>query len=476
MRISVVLRYVGFVILLSSAFLFISFIVSVFYGGNAEFELLFCALIALALGLFPMIFVPPAETLKSREGLFIVVISWVLTCIIGAVPYILFGGEFNLADAIFESISGFTTTGASILSNVEGLPVGLMFWRSSTHWIGGMGIVLFILVIMPNMGKTTMVLYNSEMSSLAKENFNFRTKTALKVLLLVYVGLTILEVVFLMFFGMNWFDAVNHSFATIATGGFSTKNLSVAHFNSLPIEITIMVFMFLSGIHFGLLFTTLIFKKFNLFRSEVVRYYFFISFIGIVFISLNLLGSHYQSFWTAMRYASFQLLSLSTTTGFATVDTANWPYFSQILLLFFTMQCACAGSTAGGIKIDRVLLFWKTLFRHVRKSNHNNAVLFVKLDKKVIDEDVISNSLMYIIIYVVVVFFSAACVSAMGIDPMTSISGAAATMGNVGPGFGGVSSLGNFGGLPDAAKYIFSADMLLGRLEIFAFLSIFAKG
>ncbi len=475
MRLSVVFRYVGFVILLSSIFLLISFFISVFYDSKPEVELLFCAIISFLFAVFPLIFVPPATTISSREGLFIVVISWLGTCLIGSLPYFLYGGEFQFINAIFESVSGFTTTGASILSDVEALPKGLLFWRSSTHWIGGVGIVLFVLVIVPYMGKTTMVLYNSEMSPLAKDNFHYRTKTALKILLWVYIGLTVFETLLLVIFGMNYFDAINHSFATIATGGFSTKNLSIAYYNSISIEIIIMIFMFLSGIHFGLLFSTLLFGHFNIFRSEVVRYYFIISVIGILFITIDLVNSNIESFWTSLRYASFQLLSLSTTTGFASADSASWPSLSKILLIFFTMQCACAGSTAGGIKIDRVLLFWKSVKRHIKKSNHPNAIVFVKLEKRVIEEEVISSSLMYIIFYVIIVFFSAACVAAMGTDIMTAISGAAATMGNVGPGFGSVSSMANYGGLPDAAKIIYSIDMLLGRLEIFAFISILSK-
>jgi trk system potassium uptake protein TrkH len=317
------------------------------------------------------------------------------------------------------------------------------------------------------------MLVKNEFSSLAQHNFIQNTKQVFRILVIVYLGLTISETIALRIAGMSWFDAVNHSFATVATGGFSTKNLSVAYYDNVAIDVIIIVFMFLSGVHFGLLFYTVTGSRYNIFKSGVVKFYFFATITGILLVSLNLYFTNLFSFPASLRYSAFQVVSLSTTTGFANANSTIWPSFSIMLLVFFTLQCACAGSTAGGIKVDRVLILVKALKIQIQKFHHPNAVIALKVDNKTVNPDAVNNAIMYIVLYILIVFISALLITAMGVDMLTAFSGSAATMGNVGPGFNMVYSLGNFNSIPDAGKWVLSANMLLGRLEIYALISLF---
>jgi trk system potassium uptake protein TrkH len=243
MRPHIIFRYTGLILLFNGIFLLISSLISVIYTDSAFMPLFYSAIIAMLFGTFPLIFVPPASDISNKEGFTVVVSSWLLSCLMGLIPYILWGGEFTFTNAWFESVSGFTTTGSSILTNIEALPAGLLFWRASTHWIGGIGIIIFALSVLPSMGRAGIVLYRAEISPLATENFHFRTRKALKILVTVYVGLTLAETIGLLFCGMGLFDSLTHSFATIATGGFSTKNSSIAHFRSVPIEAVVIFIM-----------------------------------------------------------------------------------------------------------------------------------------------------------------------------------------------------------------------------------------
>ena len=326
---------------------------------------------------------------------------------------------------------------------------------------------------MPAMSRTKMSLTNLEISSLAKDNYRYRIQKTMRVVLVVYVFLITTETMFLKIAGMNWFDAVNHSFSTVATGGFSTKNLSIAYYNNVWIEIIITVFMVLSGFHFGLLFTSITSKRNNIFRSEVARYYFFSIVVASLLLTVNLWATDTYSLVSAVRYAFFQLAAVTSTTGFATVDTASWPAFSILILIFFSLQCACAGSTSGGIKSDRVLMLFKIFRTRILQMQHPNAIVRVKMDNVPVNDDVVRSVSVFITLYLFVLFVGALMLTGMGIDLMTSFSAMVACLGNVGPGFGEVSSLGNFSDLPVAGKLICAFAMLLGRLELFGFLQIF---
>ncbi len=473
MRFHVLLKYIGYILLLNSCFLFISFLIAWYNNDTSMFALLYSTVLNAIFGVFPLIFVPKVSQINNKEGYFIVVLSWLVSCLFGTIPYILWGGDFTFTNAIFEVVSGFTTTGSTILADIESLPYGLLFWRASTHWIGGIGIVIFAMVILPAFtGGAKTALYNKEMSPLAMENFQYRTKKALQIILVVYLGLTLLQIIALCLAGMNLFDSVCHTFATVATGGFSTKNISIAYYDSLSIEIIIMVFMLFSGMHFGLLFATVTLNKPNIFTSSIIRYYVLANLVGIVLVAWNVRQSQFDNYGDAFRYASFQVISLGTTTGFATIDTAIWPGFAKMILIFFTIQCACSGSTAGGIKVDRVVLFFRSVRKEIKLAQHPNAIVSLSIDNNPRDE-IVESTLNFIVLYILIIFISTTLLSLMDIDLLTAFSATITCIGNVGPGFERVSSLGNFGSLPDAAKWILSFDMLLGRLEIYGLILLF---
>jgi trk system potassium uptake protein len=473
MRPHVILRYVGFVLLLNSSFLFIAAMISLFNSESAIIPLLYSVLVLSLFGVFPLIFVPPPSHITNIEGFVTVVASWLMSCLAGSLPYILWGGEFTFTNAWFESVSGFTTTGSSILTDIEALPLGLLFWRSATHWIGGMGIILFVLSVLPSMGIAGMVLYRTEMSALARENFRYNAKTTMKILLTIYVGLTLIETVALLLCGMNLFDAITHAFGTIATGGFSPKNMSIAHYQSTSIEIVIIIFMILSGIHFALLFSTIFEKSTNLFKSTVVRYYLAALVIGIAITAINVGGNQFERWTEALRYSAFQIVSVGTTTGFANADTSVWPPLSQILIILFSLKGACAGSTSGGIKTDRIVILGKAFIKQIKMLQHPRAVIPVRVNGSSIHDDVLAMSLLYIVIYLCLVFVATTLLIALGVDMLSAFSGTVATTGNVGPGLGTVGSTGNYSAIPITGKWILSFTMLLGRLEIYGLIIFF---
>jgi len=468
MRIEIVLRYLGFILLFNALFLLISSAISLFEGYTAFSALLFSTVVTFLFGIFPIIFVPAALEITNKEGLFIVVFGWLLSCLIGVMPYVLWGEPFSFTNAWFESVSGFTTTGSSILADIEKVPMGLLFWRASTHWLGGVGIIVFVLAVMPSLGPAALVLYRSETSDLAHKNFRYRTQKTLMIILYVYVGLTGLEVIALLTQGLSLFDAICHAFATIATGGFSTKNTSLAYFNSPAVELIVMVFMILSGIHFGLLFLFVTGSFKPVFRSTILRYYVAAILLGVLLVSASLHVGLHDNWLNALRIAAFQVISIGTSTGFASADSAAWPALSQLILMFFTLQCACAGSTSGGIKVDRIVLFGKALKKQISNLRHPRGVFVIKLDGITIEDHAAESAMIYILIYLAILLVSTMCITAFGVDLLTSFSSVAASMGNVGPGFGLVGSMNNYGLLPSPVKWILTADMLLGRLEIFA--------
>lgn len=475
MRTGLVLKYIGAVLLLDSAFMLISAGISWLNGMDSGFSpmLLSFALTAI-LGMFPMIFVRRKEQINAKEGYCIVTGAWLLSCLVGTFPYLLYGGEFNFVNAWFESVSGFTTTGSTILTDIEALPNGLLFWRSSTHWIGGVGVVMFALAILPALGKTRMTLYSVELSTLAKDNFRYQAQKIVRILLFIYVGMTATVAALLKIAGMNWFDAVNHAFSTISTGGFSTHNTSIGSFSNVWIEIIITVFTFLAGLHFGLIYATLAGKKNNIFRSEVARYYFLSATAGVVIITMSLwLSGTYSSFAQAFRYGLFQGVTILTTTGFATADTTLWTPLAMTILFIFTLQCACAGSTAGGIKCDRILLSFKVLRNRIRQQQHPNAVLRIKLNGITQDESTINFAMLYIVVYLLFIILGTLINTACGTDFVTGLTAAATCVGNVGPGFGEVGSMESFAYMPVVMKISSTALMLFGRLEIFGLIQLF---
>lgn len=470
MNISVVARNIGIALLFNAMFMFLSAAVSVIYDFDSAFSpLLLSGVITFTTGLFPLIFVRKHEEIHIKEGFTIIVLAWILSCLFGMLPYVLWGGEFSLINAWFESVSGYTTTGGTILQDIEALPKSLLFWRSSTHFIGGIGVVVFMLLILPMVSTFKMRLSKMEMTSLSKENYRFRTKEAIRVISTVFVGLTIASAGAFMLAGMDWFDAINHAFSVAATGGFSTRNASIGAFDSFPVELVAVIFMLLGGLHFGLMYATFAERSLKLFKSPVTKFYLGTVGVATVLVSTDLFvhGSG-SGFWKTIWDSLFSVVSFISTTGFATVDNSAWPSLSILILVFLSIQCACSGSTSGGLKTDRVLIFIKSFKVQLRKQMHPSAVIPVRVGTTVVESSLVSAVNLYIIVYFLFMFIGAALLCMMGVDYMDAFSASISNLGNVGPGFGNVGSLDNFSQIPVMGKFILALQMLFGRLEIYS--------
>ena len=474
MRASIILRYIGTVMLCVSAFMLVSAGIS--YMNNVDsgfYPLLLSSMLTLTLGAFPLLFVPRAQSISNKEGFTIVVGSWVLASVVGMFPYLIWGGEFSLVNAWFESVSGFTATGATILNDIEYMPQGLLFYRTSSNWLGGVGVVMFALVILPSLGTSKMALSNVELSSLAKDNYRYRTQVIVRILLIVYVGLTIVTTLALKFAGLRWFDALNHAMSACATAGFSTKNASIAFYDNVSVELILAGAMLISSLHFGLIYATFLRKGNNVFRSEVVKTYFIIILAATLLITMSIYGANvYTDIWQSLRHSFFQVVSLITTTGFATADTNLWTPFAIVVLISVSIVCACAGSTSGGMKVDRLLIFCKILWARIRRQQHPNAVIRIRVDGVVQDSDMLNSVVVFMVTYFGLIFFATFTNTLFGQDLMTAFSSAVACVGNVGPGFGEVGSMGNFADIPVILKLQNSVLMLMGRLEIFGFIQL----
>ena len=476
MNISVVSRNIGIALLFNALFMFMSVVVSIVYDFDSAFSpLLLSGVITFTTGLFPLIFVRTHEEIHIKEGFTIIVLSWILSCIFGMLPYVLWGGEFTLVNAWFESVSGYTTTGGTILQDIEALPKSLLFWRSSTHFIGGIGVVVFMLLILPMVSTCKMRLSKLEMTSLSKENYRLRTKEAIRVISTVFVGLTVTSAIAYMLAGMGPFDAVNHAFSVAATGGFSTKNASIGAFDSFAVELVSAVFMIIGGMHFGLIYKTFSDGSMKLFRSPVTKLY--IGTIGVVTLLVTadlLISGSGDGFWDTLWTGFFNVASYISTTGFATVDCSAWPALSILLLMFLSVQCACSGSTSGGLKTDRILIFWKSFRVQLRKQMHPSAVIPTRVGDNIVDTQMVAAINLYIVVYFLFLFVGAAALCMMGVDYMDAFSASIANLGNVGPGFGNVGALDNFSQIPSFGKFILAAQMLFGRLEIYSLIIMFS--
>ncbi len=475
MRLYVILRYSGLVMLFAALFMAVSAVMSFIGGMDSSFyPLVLSSLLTALMGAFPLLFVPRIEQITNKEGFCIVVGSWIMACVVGMFPYLMWGGEFSLINAWFESVSGFTTTGATILQNIEALPRGLLFWRSCTAWLGGVGVVMFALVILPSLGKTKMTLSNVELSSLAKDNYRYRTQQIVRILLVVYMGLTVVTTLLLKVAGMGWFDALNHAMSACSTCGFGTKNASIAFYDNPYIELVLIGAMVFAGIHFGLIYATIVGKSKNIFRSEVSHTYFAVIGVGSLLVAVSLYFGHvYPDLLSSLRHSIFQFVSLQTTTGFATADTNTWTTFAILLLIFASVVCACAGSTSGGLKIDRMLLFAKMFKARMRRQQHPNAVIRIKVDGVIQEDELLTTVVIFMVTYLALIFVGSVVNALFGQDMMTAVSSAIACLGNVGPGFGEVGSMANYSELPTILKLQDAFLMLMGRLEIFGFIQLF---
>ena len=465
---------VGKALLVSALFMLLSVGVSLLNGRDTGFTpLLISFIITLIVGAFPFIFVKKVPSLSLKDGFVTIVLAWFLSFIFGMLPYVMWGGEFTLVNAWFESVSGYTTTGSTILNDVEALPKSLLFWRSSTHYIGGLGVVVFLLLVMPDASPYRLKLANMELSSLSKDGYRYKSTKVVWIITMVYIGLTLTSFLSLWAAGMSPFDAVNHAFSLAATGGFSTRNMSIAYFNSDLIDFVCIVFMAVSALHFGLIYAVFASRSFKPLNTTVVKYYF----ASIVFLSLMtaislVTDGGYESWGKAVMDSFFNVVSYMSTTGFANCDNSTWPWIACVVLIFVSFHCGCSGSTTGGIKIDRLLISFKAIANEVKRRLHPTSFSHVKMSGHHLADNTVSAVMLYIVLYVFVIFVSIVAVMLCGTDPADAVSGVIASVGNVGPGIGELGSLDNYSAQLTMAKVIYSFDMFLGRLEIFPILIV----
>ena len=447
-------------------------LVSLIYGEFSGVYFLIPSGILIVIYLLVGMKKPEKRTIYGKEGMVIVASAWVLWSLFGALPFTLSGSIPSYLDAFFETVSGFTTTGSSILTDVEALPQGMLFWRSFTHWIGGMGVLVFVMVLTTLDKRNSMYLMRAEVPGPEKDKLVPRTMSTARILYGMYLGLTLIEVILLLLGGMNMFDSLIHAFGTAGTGGFSNYAASVGHFDSAYIDGVISIFMILFGINFNLYFFLLIRDFKPVWKNEELRAYLGIILAAVAVITLNISGQ-YPNPLKAFRYALFQVASIITTTGYATADYNAWPMLSQCILLMLMVIGACASSTGGGIKVSRFLMVLKCIKREIKQMVHPKSISIIRVNDKKVGADVLRSLYVYLMAYAGIVVGSVLLVSIDNLDFGTTFSSVLATLNNIGPGIADVGPVGNFAEFSPLSKIVFCFDMLAGRLEIFPFLMLF---
>lgn len=474
MNYKMILHTLGRIMMVEAVFLLIPLGISIYHQDSALWSFVITILLLLAIGLPLTLKKPKNQVFYAREGFIIAALTWVIMSLFGALPFFLSGAIPNFIDSLFETISGFTTTGATLLTNVEALPKSLLFWRSETHWIGGMGVLVLMMAIIPKSDAQSMHIMRAEVPGPVVGKLVSKTMVTARILYAIYLGMTLLEITLLYVGGMPMFDSIVNSMGTMGTGGFSVLNASIGGYNSLYSEIVIMVFMFLAGINFNLFYLLLIGRVKQAFKSEELRCYSFIVLGAIVAIALNIM-SMYGTFAEALRYSGFQVVSIVTSTGFATADYTLWPTFSQLLLVLLMLFGACAGSTGGGMKIMRLVILAKSAGREIRRVFNPRSVAAIKLDGKPVEEEVVKSVSLFFFLHVFIAIVSCILISfdPFGYDVSETVSGVITCINNIGPGLGRLGPAGNFSGFSDFSTIVLSLDMLVGRLEIYPVLMLF---
>jgi len=465
---------VGKALLVSALFMLLSIVVSVLNGLDAAFTpLTISFIITLLVGAFPFIFIRNTPAMTLTDGYLTIVLSWLLSFIFGMLPYVLYGGEFTLINAWFESVSGYTTTGSTILNDIEALPKGLLFWRSSTHYIGGLGVVVFLLLVMPQASPYRLKLTNMEMSTLSKGGYKYKSSKIVRIITGVYVGFTIACALSLWAAGMSLFDAVNHSFSIAATGGFSTRNMSIGYYQSDLINLIVIFFMAVCAMHFGLIYAVFATGSLKPMKNSVVGYYFgSITVCSLIVMFVLMIQGGYDSWGRAAVDSAFTVVSYMSTAGFGICDNSTWPWFAGLVLLFVSLQCGCSGSTTGGIKVDRILIAFKGIGNEIKRRLHPSAVYQVRMSGQHLSDSSVHAVMMYIVTYVIVILVSIIVVMMCGSDVVEAVSGVVASVGSVGPGLGELGCMDNYSAQPAMSKFVFALDMFMGRLEIFPVLIV----
>jgi len=471
----VIIHILGILLVLNGLFMFFCIPFSLYYGEGDLLAISMSAVITIVSGFILFITTRKnrSKELRKREGYLVVTAGWLTMSFFGSLPYVLSGSIPDLTNAFFETLSGYSTTGATILTDIESVHKGILFWRSRTQWIGGMGIIVLTVAILPILGIGGMQLFVAEAPGISPDKLQPRIKETAKRLWLIYIGLTGVETVLLWVGGMDFYDAINHGLTTMATGGFSTKNASIAHYASPFIQYILIGFMFLAGTNFTMTYFGLHGNFRRVLRNEEFRYYLG-SCLGLsLLVGVIIFGLGHDSFEKSMRDALFNVVSIITTTGYVTHDYTGWTSF--LTLFFFIMMFfgASAGSTAGGVKLVRHIILIKNSILELKRQVHPSAVIPVRFNGKAVTQDITFNILAFIMIYIGIFAFGSIIMGILGLDFMTAIGSVATCLGNIGPGIGSVGPIDNFAHLPSAGKWFLAFLMLLGRLELFTVLILF---
>lgn len=474
-NLKVIGNILGLLLLVNGGFMLLCLGISIYYDESEALSIGISSLITLlcGFGLWKFTNKNTNKDLKKKDGYLIVTLGWVVMSFFGVLPYLLSGAIPSFTNALFETVSGFTTTGASILNDIETVPKGILFWRSLTQWIGGMGIIVLALAILPFLGIGGMQLFVAEAPGITPDKLKPRIQDTAKRLWYLYVGLTTVEAIALYFAGMGGFDAVNHALTTMATGGFSTKNASIAYYDSSVIHYIIIFFMFLAGTSFTMTYMAVIKRNFKkVFKNEEFVVYLIFTVVITLIVTLTLMVVQDFGMAISFRDALFQVVSLITTTGFVTADYTTWSSFLTVLFFILLFVGGSAGSTAGGVKIIRHVVLFKNSFLELKRQLHPSAVMPVRISGKAIDQNIVYNVLAFIMIYILVFLVGVTLLSSMNIDFDTAFGAVATSLGNVGPGIGDVGPVNNFSKMPLSGKWLLSFLMILGRLELFTVLML----
>ncbi len=474
-NIEVILNVIGSLLLIMGTMMLLSLCFSIYYKENL-LPIIISSGITLLFGIVFKFSTKNSENaeIKKRDGYLIVTFGWISMAIFGTLPYLLSGAIPNITNAFFESMSGLSTTGASILDDIESLPKGILFWRSMTQWIGGMGIIVLTIAVLPLLGIGGMELFVAEAPGPTKDKIHPRIKETAKRLWYIYLSLTIANTGLLMLCGLNFYEAINHSLTTNSTGGFSIYQDSLGHFNSINVELVTMFFMLFAGTNFTLIYFALRGKFINIFRNDEYKWY-ILSVVGLIIILTPIVYFHsdFKSIWETLRAVSFQVISIITTTGYSTSDFTNWGPLATFVFFLLLFSGASAGSTSGGIKIVRIVLLMKNGFLEFKRRLHPNAIISVYLNKEPVSNTIIYNLLAFIFLYLFIFTIGSLVMTSLEVPFIEAISSVATSLGNVGPGIGNLGPSYSFNELPSAGKWVLSFLMLAGRLELFTVILIF---
>ncbi len=461
------------IMLIGAGMLLAPLAVSVIYCDGQIMPFVYTIAIFLVLGLAGMLIKPKKKDIYAREGMILVSLTWVLFSVVGGLPFYFSGQIPSIIDCIFETASGFTTTGSTILTNVEVMSKSLLFWRSFTHWIGGMGVLVFVTAIFTDKNTRTTHIMRAEMPGPKIGKLAAKWQFSLRILYIIYIGLTAAEFILLLFGGMGVYDSLVHTFGTAGTGGFGVKNASIGHYDSAYIDYVIGIFMVLFGVNFNIYYLILARQYILVKKNSELKAYIAIVVVATVLIMINIMPIYHSPF-SALRYSFFQVSSIITTTGYATADFCQWPLFSQIILVLLMFIGSCAGSTGGGLKVIRVSIICKCAMNEMKRAFSPRSMLTVKNDGKILESTTVNSVLGYVMAYIIITGLSILVVSFDNFDLTTTATSVFATLNNIGPGLGAVGPTGNFSEFSVLSKLVMTFDMLAGRLELFAMLALFS--